>query len=68
MNKRKYLLTERQEAPRRSHRSFLFPECLYTLRRQDDGSIFHVTLSKSLRWEPGDILELEDFLIEQHNA
>jgi hypothetical protein len=60
MVKRKYQVTEKQDAPRQSHRSFLFPECLYTLKRLEDGCIFRVTLSKSLRWEPGDIVEWEE--------
>jgi hypothetical protein len=64
MDKRQYLVTERQEAPRQSHRSFLFPECLFTLKRQDDGCVFRVTLSKNLRWEPGDIIELKDHQLE----
>ncbi|HLY76212.1 MAG TPA: hypothetical protein VKU80_19080 [Planctomycetota bacterium] len=67
MTKRKYLVADRQEVPRQSHRSFLFPECLYTLKRQDDGCMFRVTLSKSLNWEPGDIIELEDFQVEQNH-
>ena len=64
MTKRKYQVTEKQDAPRQSHRSFLFPEWLYTLKRVDDGCIFRVTLSKSLRWEIGDIIELEESLVE----
>jgi hypothetical protein len=68
MAKHKYEVKEFQEASRQSHRGFLFPECLYTLKRQEDGCIFRVTLSKSLRWEPGDIVELEDLLIEPLKA
>jgi hypothetical protein len=64
MTKRRYLVTERQDAPRQSHRNFLFPECLYTIKRLEDGAIFRVTLSKSLRWVPGDIVEMEDLLLE----
>lgn len=63
MMKRKYLVLERQEAPRQSHRNFLFPEWLYTLKRLEDGALFRVTLSKSLRWEPGDVVMLEDFRV-----
>lgn len=66
--KRKYLVTEKLEAPRQSHRSFLFPEWLYTLKRQDDGCLFRVTLSKSLRWEPGDVIELEDLQLQAAHA
>jgi hypothetical protein len=64
MTKRKYEVTGREEAPRQSHRSFLFPECLYTLKRLDDGCIFRVTMSKALKWERGDIIELEDLLVD----
>jgi len=64
MTKRKYLVMERLDAPRQSHRSFLFPEWLYTLKRVEDGTILRVTLSKSLRWEPGDVVELQDLLID----
>lgn len=64
MRKHKYQVTERQDAPRQSHRNFLFPECLYTLKRLEDGCIFRVTLSRSLGWQPGDIIELEDLLVE----
>jgi len=64
MMKHKYEVTGREEAPRHSHRSFLFPEDLYTLKRLKDGAIFRVTLSKSLQWKPGDIIELEDLLVE----
>ena len=63
MAKRKYEVTGRQDAPRGSHRSFLFPEWLYTLKRQEDGSIFRVTMSKSLGWKPGDIVEVEDLIL-----
>jgi hypothetical protein len=63
MAKRRYEVTERQDAPRGSHRSFLFPEWLYTLKRQEDGSVFRVTLSKSLEWKPGDIVEVEDLIL-----
>ena len=68
MTKRKYLVTEVQEAPRQSHGSFLFPECLYTLKRMDDGGIFRVTLSKFLRWEPGNVVELEDLLVDTQKS
>lgn len=68
MNRRKYLVTERQDAPGQSHRSFFFPECLYTLKRVEDGCVFRMTLTKSLRWEPGDIVQLEDLLVESISA
>jgi hypothetical protein len=61
------MVTERQDPPRGSHRSYLFPEWLYTLKRQDDGAIFRVILSKSLHWEPGDIIELEDRIVKSMN-
>ena len=64
MMKRKYLVLERQDAPRGSHRSYLFPEWLYTLRRQDDGCIFRLTLSKSTGWEPGELIELKDLTVQ----
>jgi hypothetical protein len=68
MMKRKYLVTEVQEAPRYSHRSYLFPECLYTLKRMEDGAIFRVTLSKSLRWTAGDVVELADLELKTVKA
>jgi hypothetical protein len=64
MTRRKYIVLERQELPRLSHRSFLFPECRYTLKRQDDGVVYHATLSSTLRWQPGDVVELEDLLVQ----
>ena len=68
MKKRKYLVTEVQEAPRYSHGSYLFPECICTLKRVDDGAIFRVTLSKSLRLTPGEVIELEDLVLETVKA
>ncbi len=64
MTKREYLVTDKQEPPPQSHRNFLFPECLYTLKRLDSGAVFRVTLSKSMGWKPGDIIEMEDLLVE----
>lgn len=63
MMKHQYEVTRREEAPRQSHRSFLFPEWVYTLRRLEDGRLFHVNLRKSLKWEPGEVVELEDLLV-----
>jgi hypothetical protein len=65
MRTHKYVVTECQEAPRLSHRSFLFPECVYTLKRAPDGSLVRVTLSKSLRWKPGDVVEVADLVVDE---
>jgi hypothetical protein len=51
---------EVQEAPRLSHLSHIFPECIYTLVRQDDGKTLRVLLLKSLGWKTGDTLELDE--------
>jgi hypothetical protein len=61
---RKYLVKEVQEAPRLSHLSHLFPECIYTLIRQDDGRSLRVLLRKSIGWKAGDTLELDDVSIK----
>jgi hypothetical protein len=59
-NRRKYTVKEVQEAPRLSHLSHIFPECIYTLVRQDDGKTLRVLLLKSLGWKTGDTLELDE--------
>jgi hypothetical protein len=58
--RRKYLVREVQEAPRLSHLSHVFPECVYTLIRQEDGKSLRVLLRKSLGWKAGDTLELDE--------
>ena len=62
--KRTYLVLDRQDLPKGSHGSYLFPECVYTLKREDDGRTFQVTLSKAMHWERGASVELEDLLVE----
>ena len=57
---RKYVVKEVQEAPRLSHLSHLFPECIYTLIRQEDGRSLRVLFRKSLGWRAGDTLELDE--------
>lgn len=64
MVRRKYRVAAREDVRGRSHASWLFPECLYTLERQEDGKIFKVTLSKALGWKPGDVVDVEDLLVE----
>jgi hypothetical protein len=59
-NRRKYLVKEVQEAPRLSHVSLMFPECIYTLIRQEDGRSLRVLFRKSLGWRAGDTLELDE--------
>jgi hypothetical protein len=61
---RKYVVKEVQEAPRLSHLSHLFPECIYTLIRQEDGRSLRVLLQKSTGWKAGDTLELNEFSIK----
>lgn len=68
MVKRKYRVKNGQDLPRLSHRSWIFPECLYTLERQEDGKVFRVTLEKSLGWRSGDLVEVEDWIIETVKA
>jgi len=65
MRTHRYEVIEKQDAPRQSHRSFMFPECLYLLKRLTDGAIFRVTLSKSLRWNPGEVVELADLVVDE---
>ena len=65
MRTHKYLVTECQDAPRHSHGSFLFPQCVYTLKRMTDGALFRATLSRSLQWKPGDVVELADLVIDE---
>lgn len=62
--KRKYRVVERTDAPKTSHRSFMFPECVYTLLRLDDGRTIRIQLSRSLGWSPGEVVELEDLIVE----
>jgi len=61
---RKYFVKDVQEAPRLSHLSHIFPECIYTLIRQEDGKLLRVLLLKSIGWKPGDTLELDDMSVK----
>ena len=61
---RKYRVKEVQEAPRLSHLSYLFPECIYTLIREEDGKSLRVLLRKSAGWKTGDTLELDDVTLK----
>jgi hypothetical protein len=56
----KYLVKEVQDAPRFSHLNHLFPECIYTLIRQEDGRTFRIRFVKSAGWQSGDRLELDE--------
>lgn len=60
----KYLVEEVQEAPRFSHLNHLFPECIYTLIRQEDGRAFRVRFVKSAGWKAGDRLELDEGVVK----
>jgi hypothetical protein len=61
---RKYVVQQVQDAPRLSHLSHLFPECVYTLVRQEDGKSLRVLFRKSLGWKAGDTLELDEFSVK----
>ena len=56
----KYVVKEVQEAPRFSHLNHLFPECIYTLVRQEDGKVFQIQFLKSARWRTGETIELDE--------
>ncbi len=62
--RRKYLVKDVQEAPRLSHLSQLFPECIYTLIREEDGRSLRVLLRRSTGWKAGDTLELDDSSVQ----
>lgn len=63
-SRKQYLVQEIHEAPRASHRSFLFPRRIYTLLRQEDGKSLQLLLPTSLGWLIGQIVELSDATVE----
>ena len=63
-DRRKYLVTSVREAPRGSHLSHLFPQCVYTLRPQGQTREIRLVLRKALGWMPGDVVELDDVLVK----
>ncbi|HVE43029.1 MAG TPA: hypothetical protein VNM14_24350 [Planctomycetota bacterium] len=62
--RRKYVVKEVQEAPRLSHLSQMFPECIYTLIRQEDGKSLRLLLRRSTGWKAGDTLELDEYSVK----
>lgn len=62
-DRRKYLVKSVREAPRVSHLSRLFPECVYTLLPQGRAREIELVLRKSLGWKAGDVVELDDVFV-----